>query len=323
MTKFWLTRYDYFWISYLEPLLRKSSIFRNAVAYASFFRRRNKILPVSEKMLSNAEWFKDFDIPRTWFTEKKKIGISGIARLKNSADFLEVVVESFLPYLDEIVLAAEQWTDGTNEICERLAKKYPDKVKYYFFPHKVNFRDYEWKTPPTTESIHSFAYFTNWAFSKSTYQYVMRLDDDILPVPETWNAMRKYILESRPNMYLLYYGINVLRHGNRVWVMKSLPRCGTWWDNGIYPVSEFSYFTQIPWAMEAFHMPLLYIPFEFWYIHLKNLKKGYGTVDYGSTEWWNFYKNFVENSDFWEIHEYTDFPASKVYEILVNSKIIP
>jgi len=277
---------------------------------------------VPNEILSNIEGHKDFDIPRSWFTEKKRVGISGVARLKNSADFLEIVVERFLPYLDEIILAAEQSSDGTNEICEALAKKYPEKVRYYFYPHKVNFRDYEWEAPPTTDSIHSFAYFTNWAFSKSTFKYVMRLDDDILPVPETWNAMRRYVLESQPNEYLLYYGINVLREGDRIGVMKSLPRCGTWGDNGIYPVSEYSYFTQLPWATEAFHLGLLYRPFEFGYIHLKNLKKGYGTADYGSSEGGVFYKNFVENSDLWEIHEYTDFPTSRIYEILIESKIL-
>jgi glycosyltransferase involved in cell wall biosynthesis len=134
-----------------------------------------------------------------------------VARLKNSADFLTIVVEAFLPYLDEIILVAEQASDSTNEICQELASKYPDKVKYFLYEHEVRFRSYDGDNQPTTDSIHSFAYFTNWAFSKSTYRYVMRLDDDILPVPETWEKMRSHIMKNNPNEYLLYYGINIRR----------------------------------------------------------------------------------------------------------------
>lgn len=114
-------------------------------------------------------------------------------------------MEAFLPYLDEIILVAEQASDGTNEICKDLVSKYPDKVKYFLYEHEVRFRSYDGNNQPTTDSVHSFAYFTNWAFSKSSFKYVMRLDDDILPIPETWSNMRKYIIENQPNEYLLYH----------------------------------------------------------------------------------------------------------------------
>jgi len=77
-------------------------------------------------------------------------------------------------------------------------------VKYFFYPFTIRFRNYDGDDQPTSESIYSFAYFTNWAFSKSKYKYVMRLDDDILPIPEVWEKMRKYILEESPDRYFLY-----------------------------------------------------------------------------------------------------------------------
>jgi len=263
INKFAYNTYDIFWIRVLDPLLRKSEFFRSVAIRYSYMKRKNRVPPVPEEILKNKEGFTDFDIPRSWFTEEKKLGISGIARLKNSADFLEPVAEAFLPYLDEIILVAEQANDGTNEICEKLAEKYPEKIRYYFYPHQIIFRDYDGDEPPTSDSIHSFSYFTNWAFSKSTYKYVMRLDDDILPIPETWEKLREHVLTKQPNTYMLYYGINLLREGNRVGIMRNLPRCGTWGDNGIYPVSEHSYFSQIPGGTERFHLPLLYEAFEF------------------------------------------------------------
>ncbi len=213
------------WNYVLYPLIKNFKIFEFLANHYSYCRRRRKVPPVHRLFLTNKEKFEDFNIDPSWFSSIKKKGISGVARLKNSADFLELCVESFLPYLDEIILAAESSEDGTNEICERLQKKYPDKVKYFFYPYKVRFRDYDGPDQPTTDSVHSFAYFTNWAFSKTSYKYVMRLDDDILPIPDIWEEMRNYVLGNEPNEYVVYSGINVLAEGNRVGVMKSLPLC--------------------------------------------------------------------------------------------------
>ncbi len=322
MKRFTFTFSDIVWHKFYEPLLRHSKIFRTFVVYYSYFRRKYSVQPVPQEILINKEWKTEYNIPYTWFIDSKKLWISGVARLKNSADFLENVVEAFLPYLDEIVLVAEQATDGTNEICERLAATYPEKVKYYYYPFAIRFRDYDGDDQPTTDSIYSFAYFTNWAFARTTYKYVMRLDDDILPVPDTWERMRKYIFEKEPNEYLLYYWVNVLARGSQYGVMSRIPRCWTWWDNGIYPVSQYSYFTQIVGSTEAFHLNLLYRPFWFWYLHLKNLKKWFWTADYAQSEWGKYFQELSTGSEITEFHEYVDFPPSKIYKILLDNAII-
>ncbi len=322
MKRFTFTFSDVIWHKIFEPLLRYSRVFRTFVVYYSYLKRRWSVEKVPQNILVNQEGLIDYNIDPKWFTKKKKLWIAGIARLKNSVDFLEVVVEAFLPFLDEIILVAEQASDGTNELCETLTKKYPDKVKYFLYEHEVRFRSYDGADQPITESVHSFAYFTNWAFSQSTYQYVMRLDDDILPIPETWKKMREYILTKKPNEYLLYYGVNVLRRGNRYGIMTKIPRCGTWWDNGIYPVSEYSYFTQIVWSTEAFHLNLLYKPFWFGYLHLKNLKKWLWTADYAESEGGKYFQSLSLGSEIDEFHKYVDFPTSRIYEILLEKNII-
>jgi glycosyltransferase involved in cell wall biosynthesis len=126
-----------------------------------------------------------------------------VARLKNSADFLEICVKAFLPYLDEVILVAEKSTDNTSEICEKLVREHPDKIKYFYYEYEVFFRNSEQPMPPTN-SVHSFAYFTNYAFSKTSYQYVMRLDDDILPIPKFWKNL-KNIYINNTGKYLLYH----------------------------------------------------------------------------------------------------------------------
>ncbi len=322
MKRFTFTFSDTIWHKIYEPLLRHSRIFRNLIIVYSYIRRKIITKPIPKEILINKEGFKDYNINYNWFIENKPIGISWIARLKNSVDYLEQVVEAFLPYLDEIILASEKSTDWTNELCEKLAKKYPDKIKYYLYEHKINFRDYDWIEQPTSDSIHSFAYFTNWAFAKSKYKYVMRLDDDILPISETWEKMRNYIFEKKPKKYLLYFWINVLKRWNKIWVMSKQPRCWTWWDNWIYPVSKYTYFTQIVWSTEAFHLDLYYKAFEFWYLHLKNLKKLNWTADYKDSEWWKFFQSLSDKSDIHEFHKYVKFPTSRIYEILFDNNII-
>ena len=313
---------SHIWNKVLYPLIQKISIIQKLADFISYNIRKRRAKPISKTYCINKEWFTNYNIDYDRFISPKKLWITWIARLKNSADFLELCVESFLPYLDEIILSAEQSTDDTNIICQRLANKYPDKIKYYLYDHKVIFRDYDWELPPTSDSVHSFAYYTNRSFSKATYQYVMRLDDDLLPFPDVWEKMRAYILDKNPQEYLLYSWINILKQWNRVGVMKSLPLCGTWWDNSIYPVNEFCYFSQIPWSTERIHFNLPYKRFWLWFIHLKNLKRWYGTWAYNNSSAGEFYKKFVETSALWEIHEHTNYPPSKIYEILSYHNII-
>lgn len=69
--------------------------------------------------------------------ENRKEGISAFARLKNAEEFLEKVVESYMDFYDEIVLVDNNSTDATPRICEQLAKKYPEKIKFFRYTPEV------------------------------------------------------------------------------------------------------------------------------------------------------------------------------------------
>jgi len=47
------------------------------------------------------------------------------------------VIESYLSFVDEIILVDNLSTDKTKEICLKLQKKYPDKIKFYTYPYEV------------------------------------------------------------------------------------------------------------------------------------------------------------------------------------------
>ena len=74
--------------------------------------------------LKNVEWIEEYNIEKgSLYWENKKNWISWFARLKNWWDFLEQVIESHLPFMDEIILVDNDSTDNTWEICQNLRKK--------------------------------------------------------------------------------------------------------------------------------------------------------------------------------------------------------
>ena len=102
-------------------------------------------------------------------------------------------MESYLPFLDELILVDNMSTDNTKQICDKLQKKYPNKVKVFQYLYEV--------TPPSfsntkipTNSVHSLAYYYNWCFSKTSYSHVMKVDDDIILIGDKMEKIRNYVL---------------------------------------------------------------------------------------------------------------------------------
>lgn len=144
--------------------------------------------------------------------------------MKNGDDFLKAAIESHLPYLDELVLVDNGSDDATWSICKEFANKYPNKIKAYQYPYDIR-QVGDSKSDSGADSVHSIAYYYNWAFSKSTYQYVMKVDDDNILIPEVWEKIRKK-LESKPDSYLAYWGYNLMAKGNEIGICETDPYSG-------------------------------------------------------------------------------------------------
>lgn len=244
--------------------------------YFLWLYRELSVKPITEKLITNIEGIKCMNIDINWFTEKKPMWISWIARLKNSDDFLEKIIESYIPYLDEIILINNLSEDNTEKICTRLLKKYPNKIKYFDYPYKVWWCSVDKKYP--TNSIYSMAYYTNWSFSKWKYKYIMRLDDDNLPIWKKWNEIRNYILRKKPNKYCIYWWLNILKNKAKFFTYNKIPYSWLWWDHWIFPVSSKTYCIQKGY-FEVLVSWLWYKRFGFSFFHLKFLRK------------WNWYLN--------------------------------
>lgn len=115
----------------------------------------------------------------------RKNGISGIMRVKNDATFVKGCVRSCIDALDELIIVFNDCQDTSEKEIREIQKQYPDKIKVYEYPYKVygaNISEEEYlmakKLPK--ESPHLLCNYYNFALSKATYSYAMKIDADQL-----------------------------------------------------------------------------------------------------------------------------------------------
>lgn len=104
--------------------------------------------------------------------------ISVIIPVYNAADFIEKAVESALQFSEvrEILLLDDGSTDGSIEICEKLAEKY-DFVKFIQHPDKKN---------------HGVSATRNLGMDLASQEFITFLDADDFYLPNRFDAEREY-----------------------------------------------------------------------------------------------------------------------------------
>lgn len=114
-----------------------------------------------------------------------KDGLSGLIRVKNEEQFIEPCIKTCVDALDELIIVYNDCTDRTPEIVQRMCKLYPDKVKGYAYNHHVlshnlSKEEFEYaKTlPDDSPQLHSNQ--CNYALSKASYKYAVKIDVDQL-----------------------------------------------------------------------------------------------------------------------------------------------
>lgn len=253
--------------------------------------RKKNILQKSYKDFSfyeNKEGNTEFNISRDAFdSSKRKNGIALFARLKNSQDFLEISIESFLPLVDEIILVDNNSSDGTPEICKKMQSKYSEKIKFFMYtPDVATYGHPDWNTIPN-DSIQSMAYYYNWTLSKTSYKYVAKLDDDLIAFDQNFlkeifqnirkNGLKR--LEIFPQFNISYGEMNSFQipiQGSS----KILPFFGwLYLDHGVFPISPQTYFIR-DISCESFIFPFWVHVNKACIFHLKGLKKNAWTSQY-------------------------------------------
>lgn len=115
--------------------------------------------------------------------EPRPLGVSGILRCKDCADFLEECIESCMEALDELVVVFNHCMDETEEILYRMQQVYPDKIKIYpyepfVYPINLNLEQYAEVMSLPPDSYHLLTGYNNYPISKTTYRYIIKIDAD-------------------------------------------------------------------------------------------------------------------------------------------------
>lgn len=130
-------------------------------------------------------------------------GLSGIMRVKNDAQFIEACVESCIYALDELIIVWNDCTDNSAEIIKKVCDKYPKKIKAFEYPHKVysinlTKEEYEYAKSLPQSSPHLLSNYYNFALSKVSCQYVMKIDADQFYFTSKLKYWRNRIVNYRP-----------------------------------------------------------------------------------------------------------------------------
>ncbi|MDD9805607.1 MAG: hypothetical protein OXU44_01440 [Gammaproteobacteria bacterium] len=230
--------------------------------------------------------------PQTLNPANRGDGVSAMLRVRDGAEFLQAGLESCLDIFDEVVAVHHQCSDATPQILHDLAKRHPDRLKVYEYPHEV--------VPPNTaqhaaegaDSLHTIAALCNYALSKTTRRVVIKHDADHIYIrPNLARAVAA--VRRRCDGFVPAAGVNLARAPDGApGVLLHDPFCGVRGDYGFFPVAKDGYFVHNE-RNEIFHHGARppsphHAGIVCW--HMKQLQKHFGLREYR----WRYENNLAE-----------------------------
>ena len=111
-------------------------------------------------------------------------GLTAVLRVRNEVTSLPFSLPPILRASDRVILVDNDSTDGTADLARQLAAEVDAaELTVLDFPYAVSRCGPEHlATPP--DSVHSLAYFNNWAFSHVRTAYALKWDGDMVLTTE-------------------------------------------------------------------------------------------------------------------------------------------
>ncbi|MGD2148122.1 MAG: glycosyltransferase [Anaerolineae bacterium] len=225
--------------------------------------------------------------PQDFDRSRKKSGISAIVRLRNEEEFLELALDSILPFFDEFVIVYHECADRTPEIVESFANEHPDRVKAYHYLPQVFPRGSTQHEALPPDHASSFVHYCNFALSKATYQIRARWDGDMIAAPEPLGRAISQMRCLRPGTvrrpvspwrmgFWWFKGVNLWDRDGRIEVVKSWPTSGSRKDHGFFPAGRRHVFRH--YRASAYFRWRWLIPrfLGFLFYHVKGMKRDRG-----------------------------------------------
>ena len=142
-------------------------------------------------VLTNLEGRTDFTVRWSWADADLEPGLTAVVRVKNEARSLPWVLPPLLRAVRRVVLVDNGSTDGTPEVAARIAEEEAalDRFDAVAYPFPVARCGQEHLETPAA-SVHSLAYFYNWAFSHVRTRYALKWDGDMVLSDAAVDAFR-------------------------------------------------------------------------------------------------------------------------------------
>ncbi|MDP2652913.1 MAG: hypothetical protein Q8Q08_02655 [Candidatus Omnitrophota bacterium] len=208
----------------------------------------------------------------------RRPGLSGYMRLRNEADFVGQAIAAILPFLDELVIVYNNCSDETPAIAEGFRRSFPDKVKVYEYAPRVYHQSSAEYHDLPAESPNSFVNQSNYALSKTTCRWAVKIDGDQVVIPELFGRAVAHIRKNGLAKYVLFKGVNLWDHAGKVYVNGNYPLCGLG-DIGFFPVSPATrYIFTHRYGVFAHRLKMEWAGVLFF--HLKGMKRDRGTGNY-------------------------------------------
>ncbi|BAZ15627.1 family 2 glycosyl transferase [Calothrix sp. NIES-4071] len=218
--------------------------------------------------------------------QNRKNGISGLMRVRDEEEFIAQVIESWIDYIDELVIVFHQCTDKTPQIIEQYQIKYPHKIRaFHYLPHVYPFCTKE-HLELDIKDIHSFVFYSNFGLSKTQYKICVTIDGDHVGITDHIKIIYNY-LKSHPiqDTALFFSGIELHQRpdDSRYYINSELPAVGNG-DHAYWTVSPQHIFGKNPnlsfcEGIQFNGLTHHYLGFIYW--HTSPLKKNQRSINGG------------------------------------------
>ncbi len=222
---------------------------------------------------------KKYESLRKEFSKKRKLGISGFMRIHNEEETIENVILSCIGGLDELIICLNNCFDRTEGIVKRLIKKYPDKIKLYYYNYDIFPACSKNHQSSKFNNIRNLANFYNYTLHKCTFQYAVKIDGDDLMTKDKFENICKLIKKNGLKKYLGFFGLNLYKYENEIYFFGNELIAGGY-DRGFFKINRYTYYLKDK-SCEVFKFSKLFRLLDYpLYFHLKLVKKDKGLLNH-------------------------------------------
>ena len=182
--------------------------------------------------------------------KERPLGLSGHLRVKDEAMSIAECIDSCIDALDELIITYNKSSDNTENILKEYEKKYPDKIRLYFYaPNIIKYDKDEYKIKYS--ELHYFYYYSNFGYLKIRYKYYIKIDSDQIYFTEKLFEIREALLSDiklsdniRKLLIIskisLYIPIKKLRNNFRTYfIKKAFSKKEDYYYDGIENILSF------------------------------------------------------------------------------------